>query len=57
MDENKNIKKDEEKGKINENKDQSKIVIKDPEHIMEKELRNGQDKSIVRDEWYYFDIE
>ena len=57
MDEKKNIKKDEEKGKISEIKDQSKIVIKDPQHIMEKELRNVQDKSMVRDELYYFDIE
>ena len=50
-------KEPEDKSKISENKEKSKIVIKDPENIMKKELRNVKDMSIVRDEWYYFDIE
>ena len=50
-------KEPEDKSKISENKEKSKIDIKDPENIMKNELRNVKDMSIVRDEWYYFDIE
>ena len=50
------VKEPEDKSKISENKEKSKIVIKDPENIMKNELKNVQDKSIVRDEWYFFDI-
>ena len=39
------------------NKGQSNIVHEDPENVVGRELKDNQKKSIVRDEWYYFDIE
>ena len=41
----------------NANKGQSNIVHEDPENVVSRELKDDQKKIIVRDGWYYFNIE